>query len=406
MESKSAPSKQVSAEMQPDKQRQDGEMRAPNDIDDQHLKQHVDRLRSLGLLTWSVLCKGTSPYEPSSDDPALGHDELPYEDVFNAGLPLMRNDTVLLSNGRCYSRAGMRQWIGTFRVRTVRPRFPDTRRDLQLADLLLLDIDRGDATTLLDRPSHDAIVAAADRGDADARRLVRAEQSAVAVAARASEPLDIEPLQANNGRSWFHRIREEPGTVEQLLRNKPVGAFVVLWPPDSETRGSLAYVDQERNISRAALTYAADSGYRSPDIAHLIRRYGTVREPPRFLSLTQLLLERPTLRWPRDALPMAGYRGTLSANDAVQLLWPQPLGTYIIRRSSRDPYQLVITFRDRDQVTHFTVRVHSGIGSDNAPSNVYGFAAPEDRVGHRTLEQYIDALDRASADSVLPSTPL
>jgi len=372
--------------------------RAQHSSQDAVLQTHLQRLQQLGLLTWDVLCKGTSRYAPSADDPPLAADELPYEDVFNAGLPLQSDDTVLLSNGRCYSRSGMRQWINEFRQRTVRPRFPDTRSDLQLADLLLLDVD--DAQQLIGQPSLARMQAAADAGDINAQRQLRHEQTSVVLAQRITSPLSIEPLQANETHSWFHRLREEPGTVDNLLRNKPVGAFVVIWPPNSQTRGSLAYINEQRNINRAALTFSGETGYRSPDVTHLMQRYGQVGQLPRFLSLTQLLLERPLLRWPRDALPVPGYRGSLSASDAVDLLWPQPLGTYIVRRSSRDPYRLVVSFRDRDQVTHLSVRVHSG------QHDVFGFAAPDDPEGYLTLQQYIDALALPDDNAVLPSTPL
>ena len=385
---------------------------------DRFARRHVDRLNQLGLLDWRALCEPRSS-KLDDDEFAEAKEEfadnahlLPYENVFDAGLPLRADDTVLLSNGRCYSRTGMLKWIDTFAQRTVRPQFPDTRVDLQPSDYAVLEVPQQQAGGLVDRPSLQTTVAAADRGDQGAQRALRAEQHAVFVARGEHQQHEqdgddyVEPLDANEPHRWFRRMREEPGTVERLLAGKPEGAFIVLWSPDSDARGSLAYVarrdDGSVHIGRAALNYSPEQGYSSPDVAFLRGRQANVQRPPRYLSLTQLLLQRPTLRWPRDALPFDGYVGAqVNAERAGNMLWNRPVGTYLVRRSSRDPHQLVVAFRDRNRITNLPVVIHD----DQSATGARGFAGDGDRRGHTTLASYLGSLQRTN-DIVLPTTPL
>lgn len=361
-----------------------------------HLHRHIEELLRTGLMTWDVLCENTPPYD---GDEVLSDSQLPYEDVIAAGLPLERNDTVRLSNGRCYSREGLRRWAATYRGRNVRPQFPATRGDLTRVDLIVLGFTDKEARSMThERPSLESILTDADRGDDVALRQLHMEQAiaaGVTDAARSSEvPSD------NDDRSWFIRSAERPGQVKWLLRGKPLRSFLVVWSPRSQSRGSLAFITdtKKQTIERIPLRYSDEYGYSIVSVPPLLLSSSSSSGTKHFATLTLLLLDKH-VHWPPDDLPFEGYHGNISKSDADRLLWPQPLGTYLVRASDRNPDQYILSVRNIPTITHAPIVVHKG-------PHVYGISGPSNDIGYTTLSEYLQHILPINEHGIIPTIPL
>lgn len=90
-------------------------------FEDEYLARHVDQLYQLGLLdedkplprTWRALCGRDKILSGTHQQEAAGYDAdttIPFADP-NNGLAIAPSDAVLLSDGRCYSRANARKLV-------------------------------------------------------------------------------------------------------------------------------------------------------------------------------------------------------------------------------------------------------------------------------------------------------